>query len=284
MRLIFLFCCLFVTSQVLADTSLWKVSKPGSHLFVGGTVHVLSADDYPLPEEFEQAYRQSSKLVFETDIAAVGSIEFQQQMMAAMMYTDGRTLRSELKPGTYSELEKYCQTAQFPLESIQSLKPGMVSMLLTVYELGRLGMAESGVDSYFHQRALTDGKALGQLETAQQQLEFIVAMGAGQEDDLILSTIGDMRELPLMMTELKTAWREGDKAQLVSLGIEPMQEEFPSIYNSLLVDRNQAWLPQVDAMLQTAETELVLVGALHLVGEDGLLAQLASKGYTVQPY
>ena len=83
------------------------------------------------------------------------------------------------------------------------------------------------------------------------------------------------------------AWargREGDKAALVSLGIEPMQEEFPAIYHSLLVDRNQAWLPQVDAMLQTAETELVLDGALHLVGEDGLLAELARKGYTVQAY
>jgi uncharacterized protein YbaP (TraB family) len=283
-RLILLLICFVVSLPVAADTSLWKVSKPGSHLFIGGTVHVLSAADYPLPDEFEQAYQQSSKLVFETDISAVASIEFQQQMMAAMIYTDGRTLRSELKPATYSELEKYCQTAQFPLESIQSLKPGMASMLLTVYELSRLGMAESGVDTYFHRKALNDAKALGQLETAQQQLEFIVDMGAGQEDELILSTIRDMRELPAMMTELKAAWREGDTAGLVSLGLEPMQEDFPSIYNALLVDRNRAWLPQIDAMLQTAETELVLVGALHLVGEDGLLAELARKGYTVQPY
>lgn len=284
MRLIFLLACFVVSLQALADTSLWKVSKPGSHLFIGGTVHVLSAADYPLPGEFEQAYQQSSKLVFETDISAVASIEFQQQMMAAMIYTDGRTLRSELKPATYRELENYCKTARFPLESIQSLKPGMVSMLLTVYELSRLGMAESGVDSYFHQKALTDAKALGQLETVQQQLEFIVAMGAGQEDELILSTIRDMRELPVMMAELKAAWREGDKAGLVSLGIEPMQAEFPAIYKTLLVDRNQAWLPQIEAMLQSTETELVLVGALHLVGEDGLLAELARKGYTVQAY
>ena len=142
MRLIFLLACLVFSLQALADTSLWKVSKPGSHLFVGGTVHVLSAADYPLPDQFEQAYQQSSKLVFETDIAAVAGIEFQQKMMAAMVYTDGRTLRSELKPSTYRELEKYCKTAQFPLESIQSLKPGMAALLLTVYELGRLGMAE----------------------------------------------------------------------------------------------------------------------------------------------
>lgn len=284
MRLVFLLVLFVVSLQAVASTSLWKISKPGSHLFIGGTVHVLSAADYPLPDEFEQAYRQASELVFETDIAAVASIEFQQKMMAAMIYTDGQTLRSELKPGTYRELEQYCQSAQFPLDSIQSLKPGMASLLLTVYELSRLGMAESGVDTYFHQKALVDGKALGQLETAQQQLEFIVAMGAGQEDDLILSTIRDMRELPVMMAQLKTAWREGDKAALVRLGIEPMQMEFPSIYKSLLVDRNRAWLPQIDAMLESPDTELVLVGALHLVGEDGLLAELARKGYTVQAY
>ncbi len=284
MRLVFLLAFFVVSLPAVASTSLWKVSKPGSHIFIGGTVHVLSAADYPLPDEFEQAYRQAGELVFETDIAAVSSIEFQQKMMAAMIYSNGDTLRSQLKPATYRALEQYCESAQFPLDIIQSLKPGMASMLLTVYELNRLGMAESGVDTYFHEKALIDGKALGQLETAQQQLEFIVAMGAGQEDDLILSTIRDMRELPVMMAQLKTAWREGDKAALVSLGIEPMRIEFPSIYKSLLVDRNRAWLPQIDSMLETPAIELVLVGALHLVGEDGLLAELARKGYSVQAY
>lgn len=282
MRSFFCLCVLLWSSLVCADTSMWSVSKQGHTLYLGGTVHVLSASDYPLPEQFDRAYRKADSLVFETDIDVVSGMAFQQQMMAAMIYRDGRTLRTELKPETFSVLSQYCASVDLPIENILPFKPAMATLIMTFYELNRLGMAESGVDAHYHQRAKRDGKPLGQLETAQQQLEFITSMGLGQEDELILSTVRDMQELPVMMAQLKTAWRRGDRRQLIELGIAPMRDEFPALYDSLLLDRNRAWLPQIEAMMASPQTELVLVGALHLVGEDGLLQQLAQRGYTIQ--
>ncbi|MCK5120492.1 MAG: TraB/GumN family protein, partial [Methylococcales bacterium] len=63
--------CLLASFNVFSETSLWRVSKGKSELFIGGTIHILSANDYPLPVEFERAYKMSDQIVFETDLAAM---------------------------------------------------------------------------------------------------------------------------------------------------------------------------------------------------------------------
>ena len=60
-----------------------------------------------------------------------------------------------------------------------------------------------------------------------------------------------------------------------------MIKEFPELYKSLLVDRNVSWLKYIERMLTTADVEFVLVGALHLIGEDGVLQQLKARGYAI---
>ena len=109
-------------------------------------------------------------------------------------------------------------------------------------------------------------------------------MGEGHEDELILSTLSDLKELPTMMQAMKTAWRNGDLAQLEAVGITPMRKEYPAIYQIVLVQRNLSWLPEIESFFKTPETELILVGALHLAGKDGLLAQLQQRGYKVEPF
>ena len=83
------------------------------------------------------------------------------------------------------------------------------------------------------------------------------------------------------MKSMKQAWRRGNLAQLKAVGITPFKNEFPDIYQALIVDSNNAWLPTIEAMVKTSEVECVLVGALHLAGDDGLLAQLVARGYRV---
>ncbi|MEQ8954506.1 MAG: TraB/GumN family protein, partial [Gammaproteobacteria bacterium] len=79
-----------------------------------------------------------------------------------------------------------------------------------------------------------------------------------------------------------SAWRVGNASELNAMFVTDMQNEAPEIYQSLLVDRNLKWIPQIEAMLADPDTELVLVGAAHLVGSDGLLNLLQERGYTVR--
>ena len=280
--LVLLIVALVCAALPAVASPVWKVSKDGQHLYLGGTIHLLTPDDYPLPPAFDRAYQQAARVVFEVDVQAVKAPAFQQRLMAQAMYTDGRNLRTVLKPQTYEALEQHLSSRGIPMFTMQTFKPGMLAMTLTVVELQRLGLVGTGVDDFFNRRARSDNKLLGHLETADQQLRFLVELGSGREDDVIAYTLQDIERLPALMRSMKAAWRSGDNRQLQEVALAPWKKEFPGVYDALLVQRNNAWMPQLEAMLNSAEVELVLVGALHLVGEEGLLAQLAARGYTVQ--
>ncbi len=283
MRILILL-CLILPAQAFSDTSLWRISKNGAELFIGGTVHVLGKNDYPLPQEFGQAYQKAQMLVLETDLNGMKKPEMQGRFLQKLMYPKGEMLKNHLKPATYSALEYYLKGLNIPVNTVQQFKPTLVMLTLMMAELQRLGLAESGVDEFFNQKALAEGKTLGQLETVEKQLEVLVNISEGHEDEVILSTLDDLKTLPKTMKDLKSAWRSGNLAQMEVLGIEPMRKDYPAIYQTLLVERNLKWLPQIEAFLTTPETELILVGAAHLAGKEGLLAQLRQHGYKVEAF
>jgi len=168
------------------------------------------------------------------------------------------------------------------MAAIVNFKPGMVAMTMTVVELQRLGLVGVGVDAYYNEKSINDQKKLGQLESVEDQLEFISRMGEGREDEMLSYTMTDIAAIPGMWKLMKDAWRNGDMSKLRDIGIYPLKSDFPALYQSIIVDRNNAWMPQIEAFLKTGGVEFVLVGALHLAGDDGLLAQLASRGYKIQ--
>ncbi len=277
----------FITSLIsgvaVADASVWRVSKGDHQLFIGGTIHVLQEQDYPLPPEFERAYVQAEKLVFEVDLAQAGSLAFQQELMQAALYDDGSTLVSHVRPSTFRQLEVFMQRRSMALEHFTSFKVGMLVLILTINELNRHGIEGEGVDQYFSARAAQDSKPIISLESIEQQIQFLANMGKGEEDELVLQTIEELNNLGAEFSALKSAWQRGDTQALVTLGLEDFKK-FPAAYQSMLVNRNRAWLPKIEALLEDQVVEYVLVGVLHLVGEDSVLAMLEARGYQVEQY
>jgi hypothetical protein len=207
---------------------------------------------------------------------------FQATMLRELTYTDGRNLQKVLNRSTYQGLEQFFSARGIPMEAIVNFKPGMVLTMMTMVELQRLGIDGIGVDAYYSARAIEDSKKLGELEPVETQIAFLANMGAGQENEMLSFSLSDVEQLPAMMKSMKDAWRRGDLKKLEKIGISDLQNDFPEIYKTLLVDRNNAWIPQIEAMARTKEIELILVGALHLAGEDGLLAQLKARGYKIK--
>ncbi len=107
-------------------------------------------------------------------------------------------------------------------------------------------------------------------------------MGKGNENEFIKYTLNDLKNLPKLFGSIKKAWKNGDNSQLQAVALDPWSSRFPKIYNLLLVERNNNWIPQIETMLRTKEVEFILFGALHLVGENGILTQLKSLGYTIE--
>ncbi|MCH2040784.1 MAG: TraB/GumN family protein [Saccharospirillaceae bacterium] len=265
-----------------AESFVWKVSKGANHIYLGGTFHLLKEEDYPLPKEFEQAYEKVNWLVFETDIGKLETAEFQQQFQQAFLLPEGQTLKTSLSDDAFRKLNNYCLLNNIDLQQFMAFKPQFITLIITVQELQKYGLTAEGVDSYFYNKAKTDGKITSQLESIESQIQYLANMAQGNEDNLIEQTLADARELEAMMNGLRNAWRTGNEEKLNLLGNMPMLTDYPEIYRSLLVERNNNWMPRIKNLIKHPESKFVLVGALHLAGNDGLLNLLAQQDYRIE--
>lgn len=273
---------LFSSTWVSAESSVWKAQKGKSVIFLGGTCHVLREKDYPLPKEFEIAYRASAVVVFETDLGTLHDPATQRKMLAEAMYADGSTIDKHLSDRTYRELVAYCEANDIPLRLLNRFRPSMLMVTLAIMELSKLGVSRQGVDQYFYDLAMSDGKVVEGLETADEQIHNIVTMADGREDEFVAYSLSDMRSLTEQFESLVNAWRAGDTVTLDRIMIDDLKGRWPALYKKLIVDRNRNWLSLIDSYQKTPGIEFILVGVGHLVGPDGIVEVLRNKGYKVE--
>jgi len=283
-RLPLIICTLIFSVISQAETSIWQVSNGKNTVYLGGTFHMLKPSDYPLPKEFEQAYKKVNWLVFETDIQQIESPEFQKKFIKAMSLPSGQILADQLSPQAYSGLIRYAAKNNIDTGRLQHYRPQMIGLIISLEELKKFGLTAQGVDDFMGDKAKLDGKVVTKLESIDDQIHYIATMGKGNESALILQTLADVKDLANDLTSMSIAWRSGDSQQLFETGIKPMMEDYPQVYQSLLVERNNNWLPKIERLIEQPEKKFILVGALHLVGESGLLKQLKDKGYKVEQF
>lgn len=274
-------CLLLFSVDSLAQSSVWLATKNGNTVYLGGTIHMLRADDYPLPPEFETAYAEADSLYFEIDIDQMNDPVAQLGMLQRLMYTDGRTLQTVLNNEAYSTLTDYVAKFGMPMLMLQNMKPGMLMSTLELLEFQTRGFTPDGVDMHFHQRAKADGKTIEAFETVDEQIGFIENMGEGEESEYVLLSLRDLEKIDDDIESMVSIWRNGEADDLVELFVEDMEETIPGVYQTLLLDRNNKWMPTIEAMFNDSNTEFILVGVAHLVGEDGLVQHLRNRGYQV---
>ena len=76
------------------------------------------------------------------------------------------------------------------------------------------------------------------------------------------------------------AWHRGDQATMTR-HVTILAQSDPEIYRWLIADRHKAWMPRIEGMMKEPRTSFVTLGASHMVGPDGIVAQLRERGYTV---
>ncbi|MDH5600901.1 MAG: TraB/GumN family protein [Gammaproteobacteria bacterium] len=283
-KLISLLSFIFIgfAAVVNAESPVWKVTKGNHHLYLGGTIHLLGKSDYPLPPAFNTAYHEASRLVFEADMMKFQSPEYQNIFMQKISYPDDKSLKDVLNKKNLVALEKFFTDRDMPFDPMLRFKPGMLVMMLTVIEMKRLNIAGIGVDQFYINKGLKEGKKFSFLEEVDEQLAFIVDMGKDNPNELVEYTLRDMHQLATQLAAIKKAWRTGNNAELKKVALIPWKDGFPELYNTLMVKRNHKWIPKIENMLKTKEVEFVMFGALHMVGDDGVLKLLQQRGYTIQ--
>lgn len=264
---------------------LWKVSAAdGSALYLLGSFHLLKPEDYPPSDDVEQALKSSGRLMFELSPEEMNSPALGAQMLQAAMRKDGRQLKDDLDAETWRKLQAYATANAMPLDRLAGLKPWFVGLTISLAQMSKQGLdPQSGLDRYLMQRAKTAGKPASGLETAISQITLLDGMSPLEQRQLLREALDDSDKGDAESTRLYEAWRRGDENMLLKDMAQQMRRSYPQLYQRINVERNNAWLPQLEQQLKAGQgTTLAVVGALHLLGSDGVVEKLRARGYTVE--
>lgn len=262
---------------------LWKVSDQDNAVYLLGSFHLLKADDYPLSADVDEAFDDADKLVFEIPPAELTDPALAQKIMQLAGYADGRNL-SQVVPADVREKMKLMLGEQ-RLAQMETLEPWFINLGLVIGVSQQLGFSsEQGLDLHLARRAEAAHKAVAGLETADEQISLLDATPMDEQVAGLRDFFSKPGEVPKLLTDSHTAWRNGDVPRLNALVIDQVRKETPTTYNLINVQRNDNWVPKLQQMLdeQTQGDTLVVVGAMHLIGPDGVVEKLRAKGYKVE--
>lgn len=285
-----LLCWLFSVWAVAADTArglLWEVRSDRATVYLVGTIHVGNASLYPLPRAIEEAYRAASVLAIEADVTNQESLA----AAATTVYRPPDSLERHVSPELFRDLTEVLRTYGLPLEVAKAMKPPMLSMALTMFEVSRIGMdARFGIDLHLAQRARRDGKTIVELESVAMQLEMLERMSPEAQAAMLEATVAGIRSgsLPRDMTALVEAWKQGDAEAVDAIAMADLRNMPPaaaeSLQKNLYDDRNRGMAEKIVAMLGRTGVAIVAVGAGHMTGPTGLVATLQSRGFSVRQH
>ena len=262
--------------------SLWKIQSKNNVVYLLGSIHYLKSQNYPLDQPMEAAFKDARKLVFEVNLESVEKNQGQQLMLFKGAYMDGTTLKNHISENTYALAEKELKRLGLGIEAFNQFKPWFVALTATALKLQALGFDPSrGIDQYFYRKAKKEKKEIGGLETIEYQIDLFDGMPERAQESLLLQTSKDIDSMEGAVDVVVKAWASGDLKTLDAALLQGMRD-YPEVYQRLILDRNRAWLPKVESYLSQNENYLVVVGASHLAGKDGLIEMLKAKGYSVE--
>src|SRR3954464_1322173 len=274
---------LFATAHAAqAKTFGWKATGKGGTIYLVGSIHMMSESFYPLNPALEAAFKDADLLVEEVDLAEMLDPTTQLAILSRGMLPSTQSLDKLLSPATMALVKKAAGDVGSAGGPLMRFKPWMLAIALQGMELAKAGFDPAlGLDQHFYEQAKEGGKTVQGLETIEYQISRFDEMTLEQQDRMLAETLKELATETATVGKLGDAWKSGDVATLERIALADVKSD-PAMYQRLLVERNKNWMPQIEALFARRGRALVVVGAAHLIGPDGLIAMLRAKGYTVE--
>ena len=245
-----------------------------SYLF--GTIHLMCPDDIRISEVLKERMQHTEQLVLELDMDDSTTM---QQMQTGMVLPDGQTLHAMISQEDYTLLDQFFQDSlKLPLSMMEQYDPLMLSVVVIAqmihcqpgsYEAELVKLAQAQQE-----------ETLG-LETVEEQLTALRKIPVSRQVEYLVEMVEEYDRTHDEFMKLVAAYQAQQADTLYTVMQETM-DEVEGMEQYMLIERNQNWIPKMTEMMQTQPT-FFGVGAGHLGGEQGVLALLREKGYTVTP-
>ncbi len=270
------------TALCTAEPAIWQVKGRHNTVYLLGTIHLLPGDE-ALPGNIDKAYREAEQLLMEIDMDDLDPVATQALMFKLGLQTGSGTLATQLDAQTHRQLQATASRLGFDATMLAQFQPWLAALTLQQLQLAKLGFAAAaGVEMQLVQLAIADSKPINGLESLEEQFSLFAGLDDQAQVALLKQTLDELDEGPEELQRLLTAWRSGDVQQMRKT-LQQGHADDPALFAALTTDRNKRWLTILRPLLETQRDDyLVAVGALHMIGTEGLVELLQRAGYDVR--
>jgi uncharacterized protein YbaP (TraB family) len=261
---------------------LWKVASDKGSVYLLGSIHLLKSQDATLKPIIDETFNKTKRLVLEVDLVNESPEKMQKLILQKGINLDGKTLQQKVSKETFQWATIWANELGIDIKMLTPFKPWLAGLTMTVMHLQKLGYdPNAGVDRQLAQRAKLANKPVSGLESSESQFDLLDRLPAGLQELMLRHSLSEMEQIGKLVDDMVRAWRAGDVAAAEKLFLGSMTE-YPELHEKTLDERNRNWLPQIEKFIHSGEDTLVVVGAAHLVGKNGLIELLKARGYKLE--
>ena len=272
-----------------------KDAKGASYII--GTYHLADASFTEKIPGLQTALAETEQVYGEVNMENTMQPASTQKMTAAMMLPEGQTLKTVLTPEQFGKVSAFAKELMgvgldndMVFSQLGKMSPRALSTQFTLLLFMKNSTTPfnpaNGIDNFFQMQAKQNNKPIGGLETIDFQIETLYKSTPIERQVEELICLVDNKEYNLMMVqEITKAFYAQDLQAIEKAADEKLNnscDSTPEEEERLIYGRNDNWMKLMPSIMAEKPT-FFAVGALHLVGERGMLAQLQKAGYTVTP-
>lgn len=285
---ILLLLALALVSATASGQLLWKVTGNGGAKpsYILGTHHFAPISTLDSIPGFRDAFESVDEIYGELDDSEMAKPESSLLTLALMAAPADSTLTKVLTKAQLDSLSTYMtELAGRPIDAAayDSMNPAAIGMVIMSLTLDKAMPGRSGgsIDSHVQTLARQAGKTIHGLETMTEQLTSLFGDPISVQVRDLMATVAQGDPIP-MSRQLYSLYRAGDLGRIHRLMNDPKFSTSTDGNKKLVDDRNHAWADFLIGILPTTAI-MIVVGAAHLPGEEGLINLLRKTGFTVSP-
>ncbi len=266
---------------VEARPALWHVTGAKGSAVLLGSMHMLPENVHWQTAEIRKAAKEADVLVFEVAIDAAAQTRIAETVATRGTLPEGTHLRDLLSPKAKANLPRVLASLNLPETAISNKQPWLVTLMLEAAAMQQKKQLAPGPDFVLQQSGLAAGKSIRALETADDQLALLAPDDAKAALQILEQDLVSFDPSEDEIGEMTKAWETGDTAGIDAL-LRKDFADYPKAMALFFTDRNKAWVEKIAAMLRENKKFLIVVGAGHLTGTEGVPALLRARGLTVE--